>query len=172
VPLDRGVYNSFSETFENDNADMMYGQSSEIDCAVGDASKLAQQEDCYAALATGMMHPVVGLLQGRRGGQWWASVGSRSIQTVRQMLTWLQYVHTCAFQIEYEQDWTEDCLVGLTEVLKAASGILNTCKAQDNGGVGGSRKIRNDGKCNATLRLANTEGREPPQDMSPLVPKH
>lgn len=74
MPLDRGVYNSFSETFENDNADMMYGQSSEIDCSVGDASKLAQQEDCYAALATGIMHPVVGLLQGRKGGQWWASV--------------------------------------------------------------------------------------------------
>jgi len=78
VPLDRGVYNSFSETFENDNADMMYGQSSEIDCSVGDGSKLAQQEDCYAALATGMMHPVVGLLQGRKGGQWWASVSFAS----------------------------------------------------------------------------------------------
>ncbi|KAI4686443.1 uncharacterized protein J4E84_005722 [Alternaria hordeiaustralica] len=162
VPLDRGVYNSFSETFENDNADMMYGQSSEIDCSVGDASKLAQQEDCYAALATGMMHPVVGLLQGRKGGQWWASVN----------FTLDSDASPDADLTAYEQDWTEDCLVGLTEALKAASGILNTCKAQDNGGVGGSRKIRNDGKCNATLRLANTEGREPPQDMSPLVPRH
>jgi len=78
VPLDRGVYNSFSETFENNNADMMYGQSSEIDCAVGDVNNLAMQEDCYAALATGMMHPVVGLLQGRNGGQWWASVSFTS----------------------------------------------------------------------------------------------
>ncbi|KAI4643950.1 uncharacterized protein J4E78_009731 [Alternaria triticimaculans] len=63
-------------------------------------------------------------------------------------------------------------MYGLTEVLKAASGILNTCEVQDNGGVGGSRKIRNDGKCNATLRLANTKDREPPQGMSPLIPKH
>lgn len=78
VPLDRGVYNSFSETFENGNPDMMYGQSSEIDCAVGDVNNLAMQEDCYAALATGMMHPVVGLLQGRNRGQWWASVSFAS----------------------------------------------------------------------------------------------
>jgi hypothetical protein len=52
--------------------------------------------------------------------------------------------------------------------MKAAAEIMNTCKTVD-GKIGGKRKIRNDGKCNATLRLAATDGRKPPQDMSPLV---
>jgi hypothetical protein len=56
------------------------------------------------------------------------------------------------------------------EVLKAGAEIMNTCKTQD-GRIGGARKIRQDGTCNAILRLANTDGRQPPQDESPLIHK-
>ena len=77
-------------------------------------------------------------------------------------LTWLQNKDSCALQIEYEQDWTNGCTVGLAEILKSAAGIINTCKVQD-GRIGGARKIRNDGKCNATLRFASTAGREAPK---------
>lgn len=68
-----------------------------------------------------------------------------------------------------KQDWAEDCLVGLTVMLRAAVDIIKTCKNQ-NGKAAGARTMRNDGKCNATLRLANTNGRTLPQDESPLIP--
>jgi hypothetical protein len=74
VSLDRGAYESFAETFENDNSDMMYGQSSEIDCHVDNVADLALEEDCAWALGAAMLNPVAGLLQGRNGGQWWAAV--------------------------------------------------------------------------------------------------
>ncbi|KAH7084167.1 hypothetical protein FB567DRAFT_580786 [Paraphoma chrysanthemicola] len=150
VPLDRGLYQSFAETFED--SDKIHGQTSEIDCNIQDVNQLANREDCSAAIATGMLTPVVALLAGRKDGQWWASS-----------------VHSCALQIEYEQDWTDDCFVGLTEVLRAAAGIMNTCKAHGDK-IGGARRFRNDGRCNATLRLANTAGRDRPQDASPLLP--
>jgi len=72
VPLDRGVYSSFAETFEPPKK--MQALDSKIDCGVKDASTMAKQEDCAAAIASGTMHPVVGLMQGKKGGQWWASV--------------------------------------------------------------------------------------------------
>jgi hypothetical protein len=52
----------------------MHALSSDIDCSVQDVGKTPLQEDCPAAIATGMMRPIVGLLRGRNGGQWWASV--------------------------------------------------------------------------------------------------
>jgi hypothetical protein len=72
VPLDRGIYNSFAETFED--KDKMHGQASEIDCNIQVVNAMANREDCSAAIATGMLTPIVGLLAGRKGGQWWASV--------------------------------------------------------------------------------------------------
>jgi hypothetical protein len=58
--------------------------------------------------------------------------------------------------------------VGLTEVFLAASGLMNTRMAE-NGKISGVRRLRNDGHCNAHIRLVNTAGRRTPQDMSPLV---
>jgi hypothetical protein len=72
VPLDRGVYNSFAEIFEDQPK--FSALTSDIDCKYEDTSKMAVKEDCMAALAGGMMHPIVGLMQGKKGGQWWASV--------------------------------------------------------------------------------------------------
>lgn len=52
----------------------MQALSSEVSCKVDDPEKAALATDCAAAIASGAMHPVVGLMQGKKGGQWWASV--------------------------------------------------------------------------------------------------
>jgi hypothetical protein len=72
VPLDRGVYKAFSETFNQGGK--MHGQSSPVDCSVKDPAKMPLWEDCSAAIASGIQNLIVGLLQGRKGGNWWATV--------------------------------------------------------------------------------------------------
>ncbi|KAL8995624.1 MAG: hypothetical protein Q9169_004667 [Polycauliona sp. 2 TL-2023] len=138
VPLDRGEFEAVSATWGL-QVNALSGLS-EISCDnSGDKSALAS--DCSSAITE---KGLAGTVESRpKGGQYWAG-----------------YFHSCAIQVEYESEWADDCEVTYAEVMKGATGIHQQCKEGDK--VGGVRQLREDGKCNAKVRVTATDGRQRP----------
>lgn len=138
VPLEREEYEALAEYF--DGGDRL---KSSIECRTSDASP--KLDDCAAAMTWFTDYADLQLQIGRKGRKYWAA-----------------YVHSCAIQIEYEQDWPEDsCGITMAEVGYQAAGMFDKCKDDGKGKVGALRRFRDDGKCNAWLRITHTEGLPP-----------
>ena len=143
VPLPRDDYEAFAATFE-DGIGALSG-TSEITCETDDSSPLA--DDCTIAMETFSRFATQTVEPRKKGG-----------------LSWPGYYWSCAIQVEYPLDWADDCEITLAEVLNAANGIQNQCTRGDK--VGGVRQLRKDGKCDALLRVAATDGRPVPRPGS------
>ena len=137
VPLPRDEYEAFAATLD-DGIEALSG-TSDITCETDDSSPFA--DDCTAAMGIYFSQFVTAIVQTKEEGE----------------LSWGPHHRSCAIRLEYEKDSADDCKVTMAEILKAATGIQNQCQKGDR--VGGVRQLRKDGKCDALLRIAATDGR-------------
>jgi len=118
-------------------------------CETSDGSP--EMNDCFHAFGSLKEFPtlaVIQLVQGKKGGTWWAG-----------------YVHSCALAIYFTDDWTDDCKFTLKDVDDYSTMITEKCSTGNNDKIGGQAPITMGG-CSGQVQIMMTGG-QPPNGSPP-----